>query len=450
MKKRKSKRRISPQKIFCFISFIFILTCCFWYGGRFVYFYMDSHKSSKEAKVTSKVLATHLESVARQNNKNFKQYKDTYYYYQNATNNYVMYSNLLWRIVKVNKDHSILLISEQPITSLAYGADEVKYDESPIIQWLNDGDSQYSGVLEKKLNDVSNYLVKTSVCVDEVDDVKKISCDKVNKDYYLGLLSVEDYIKTGANKSFIHGKSLSYLANQNKEHEIWYIGEDGSLNESLGDDIIGIRPTITLKSTVQLVSGDGTEKDPYVIEDKHDYFGGYVKLDQDMWRIYDFDDTTVKLVLMDYLKDKDGNVKYKYSNSTYRHNDTIYGSLAYYLNHTYYNSLSYKNLILNGYYYNGYYGEDNNYDLKELFTGKIDTKVALLNVGDVMLNHTSSDFFTSSGISKDSDSVYIYHGNGELSVQKVSSSAYVVPCITIKKDNLKKGSGSYNDPYRTE
>ena len=453
MKKRKSVRKnsvrkINPQKVFCFISFIFILTCCLWYGGRLVYFYCQEHKGNEKVVETD----SFANKLVKDNssNKSFRKYDDEYYFYQGSDNNYLIYSNILWRIVKINKDNSILLISDDAITSLAYGTDEVKYGEDVILKWLNkDANNSYSGVLESKLNHISDYLVKTSVCTDVVDDVNKISCEDVNKDYYLGLLTVEDYIKTGAKKSFIHGKSVSYLANMNKDKQIWYLGEDGSLNQSSGDDILGIRPTITLIPSISIKSGTGTLKDPYKIEDKSEYFGSYVKLDEDMWRVYDVNDENVKLVLMDYAKDvSNANLEYKYSNNTYRHNDTINGSLAYYLNHTYLNSLSYKSIILDGYYYNGYYGADNDYQLKELYEGQIDTKVGLLSIGDVMFNHSATNYFTSTGIAKGSNSVYVMKANGEAGTRKVTASASVVPCITIKKDNLKVGSGSENDPYR--
>ena len=42
------KKSIIFQKLFCFASFVFLATCCFWYGGRLVYFYLDSEKIQEE------------------------------------------------------------------------------------------------------------------------------------------------------------------------------------------------------------------------------------------------------------------------------------------------------------------------------------------------------------------------------------------------------------------
>ena len=442
--KKKVNNNISFQKIFCFISFIFILTCCLWYGGRFVYFYLDSKKVKKSENVS---FANTLK-LENHSHETFRKDKDVYYFYQNADNNYLMYSNIMWRIVKINEDNSILLIMDEPISSLAYGTDTT-YSNSPILTWLNnDSAISYSGVLEKKLNDISHYLVKNKVCTDVVDDSKKITCDDVNSDYYFGLLSMQDYVMTGGKKSFINQSSFSYLANQTKDGEVWYLRDDGSLDKSLGDDILGIRATITLSPTLVVKSGDGNKTNPYIIEDKFAYFGSYVKLGDDLWRIYDFDEKNVKLVLMNYAKDDNSeNLEHVYSKNNYRHNDTVYGSLAYYLNHTYLNSLSYKDIILDANYYNGYYGEDNNFGLEEIFKDEIDTKVALLSIGDVILNHDTDNYFTATGIAKNSTSLYVLKRNGEVITKKVSNEASVVPCITISKDILKVGVGTKDEPY---
>ena len=178
---KRTKRKVSVQKIFSFISFIFILTCCLWYGGRFIYFHEESKKTvANETDSAAKALIN-----ANHEKKTFKKSGDKYYFYHDADSNYVIYSNILWRIVKINEDDSIMIVTDDAITNLAYGTDS-NYDKSMILKWLNiDKDLEYSGVLENKLNSVSSYLVKESVCIDSIDDVKNLTCEKENKDYYL-------------------------------------------------------------------------------------------------------------------------------------------------------------------------------------------------------------------------------------------------------------------------
>ena len=46
------------------------------------------------------------------------------------------------------------------------------------------------------LNNKSKYLAKTETCIDNINSVKKITCNKINKKNYVSLLSISDYINT--------------------------------------------------------------------------------------------------------------------------------------------------------------------------------------------------------------------------------------------------------------
>ena len=198
---RKNKRKLNKQKIFSFISFIFIMVCIFWYGGRAIYFYLDSKKTLKKENATlaRNIITTNI------NSNNFKKINSSYYFQKNANNNYLLYSNILWRIIKITKDNNIVLIADDSITNLAYGKNK-KYNNSYLIKWMNIDDDKYTGILENNLNNTKSYLTKTETCIDNINNIKKITCKKTNKNNYLSLLSVTDYINTGAENSFINNE----------------------------------------------------------------------------------------------------------------------------------------------------------------------------------------------------------------------------------------------------
>ncbi|MBR3161795.1 MAG: hypothetical protein IKF19_03600 [Bacilli bacterium] len=438
------KRKLNKQKIFAFVSFVFIIVCIFWYGGRAVYFYLDSKKTLEKENTT---LARNIIS-ANVGSANFKRINGVYYFQKDAKANYLMYSNILWRVIKVTKDNNIVLISDDTITNLAFGKNK-KYSNSYLMKWLNKDSDKYTGIMENNLNNMNNYLVKTEACVDNVTNIKKVTCKNINKKNYLSLLYITDYINTGAENSFINNNKYTYLAN-NKNDKVWYIDEDGKLSSNSGEEIYGVKPVITLKKNIKAVSGDGTEASPYVIENEKNKFGSYVKLDEDIWRVYDEDDTYIKLSLNDYLKVDDEKFEYKYSNTNYYHNDTTYGTLAYYLNHTYLYKLSYNNLIVSSKYHNYYYGEDNNYDYSSVLNSTVDTKVGLLSIADPIINNNLDNYFILSGPGKESEEVYIMSKNSTIDSTYSTDTAYVIPTITIEKESLKSGSGTETDPYRTE
>ena len=444
MEKRiKKRRKINYQKIFCFASFVFILVCILWYGGRLIYFYLDSKQTiTEEAETLARTLK------AENNNKEtFKKVNKDYYFYGDASNNYVSYSNQLWRIVKITEDNSIMLITDNIVGTLAYGDNKTTYDESNLINWLNNNSN---GKYIKVLNDKEKYLKSTSTCIDTIDDIDNITCKEKSTNNYLNLLSIEDYLYTGGNNGFINNEKNIYLANKNKDNDIWYITDEGKLDTTDGEDILGIKATITLSDSLNIKSGKGTKEDPYKFEETNGLIGSYVKLDEDIWRIYEEENGIIKLVLNDTIKEDNDNLKYSYSNNTYYHNDTIYGSLAYYLNNTFYKNLSYKDLIIENTYVNGYYGSENNYNYQDISSNTIETKVSIPSLDDIILNDNLDDYFTNTGLSENSSLIYIYKNNGKLINKNVQTENYVIPCISINKENLKTGTGTESDPYRSE
>ena len=137
-------KKISFQKIFCFLSFLFILSCCIFYGTRFVKLYLENKKIEiiEENSLVKQIKENNEE------NSNFKKINGEIYFTGNNSNNYVLYSNILWRIIKINNTNGVVLISENSLTSLAYGKSE-NFKESYINKWLNQNEEEYSGILEK-------------------------------------------------------------------------------------------------------------------------------------------------------------------------------------------------------------------------------------------------------------------------------------------------------------
>lgn len=426
------KRKINIQKLFCFISFIFLATCVLWYGGRVIYFYLDNKKVEIEEKNTL------AKEIITNNKESLKNINKEYYFTTNVENNYITYSNILWRIIKVTEDKEIVLTSDTPLTNLSYGGSQ-EYKDSDIQKWLNN-------ILENNLNKKETYLSKTKTCIDSIDSIEKSTCKETLEDNYVGLLSLTDYINTAASESFINNGKYTYLSNKNSNNEVWYLNDEGKVTTTDTDEIYGIKPVITLSKEVELISGNGTKENPYTIENETGLFGSYVKLDNDIWRIYQVNDDQIKLVLNDYLKDDDTPVTYQYSANNYYHNDTKTKTLAYYLNHDYLNSLSYKDIIDNDNWSNYYYEQD----YEQVLNNKIETKVSILSIGDIILNNELDNYVTNTGTSKTSSKIYSINNNGTLTEKNVTTKSKIVPCISIKKDLLTKGSGTINDPYETE
>jgi len=118
--------------------------------------------------------------------------------------------------------------------------------------------------------------------------------------------------------------------------------------------------------------------------------------------------------------------------------------LGYYLNSTFYNSLD-KTHIIDGIWYNGNYGDETNYDYKNIYTSEIKAKVGLLNIAEnnkansYMMNSVNDELINSST------------KNGTLYYSDGRDKLYVYPSIYIDK-NIKiiEGLGTIDSPFIIE
>ena len=436
---RNVKRRLSKQKIFNAISAGFFLACCIFYGSRFIKLYLENqHQKTSQEHTLAKTITDEFKD-----DKSFKNINGDYYFTGDTDNNYVMYSNMLWRIVKINNDNTIKLISDDIISYLAYGKDNEKFKDSYINSWLNNKEEENAGILLKELDE--NNIVNDKICLDNITKAQNTKCKKYDNKSKLGLLSVEEYLNAGGSKSYLN-KSKNYYLSSVNNNEIWYVSQSGKLKTDNGENIYGIRPTITLKSTAKQSSGKGSKTEPYKI-DTDKKFASFVKLGNDLYRVYETNNNTLKLALNDYLKEDNEKLEYAYSNKTYYHNDTDFGSLAYYLNHKYLNNLDYKDKIITDKWANGVLNENLNYE--SCLNTKIDTKVATLSIGNIILND-KDNYFLMNGSSTDKTNVFKVTDKGTLETTNVDEEAYIIPTISISQEKLTKGNGTESEPYEME
>lgn len=434
MEKKSGKRKISFHKIFNIISVIFLLTCIIVYGTRFVLLYMENNKTEK-----TKMIADNIKDN-NSDNKNFKNIKGDYYFTGSEVDNYIKYSNFVWRVIKIDKNGNVTIVLDSGVTSLARGNSDFK--GSSIYSWLNKNDEE-SGIFQNILNDIPKYLSYTDSCTDDATDTNKITCKKKLSKTYISIPSLNDYVNTGSSKSFMNNGSYYYLLNK-ADKNVWCVDENGKISTSDGNDIIGIRPVITIKNTTKLVSGDGSKDKPYVFEeDIPSLLGSIVKIDDDLWQVYDINGDNYKLALTDYLKVNGKEALNKYSKTNFEFNINEYGSLANYLNTKYLNSLKYNNILEEFDLSNGSYSS---MDYKDVLKTKVKVKVGILSIGDMILNQSIKDYFMASG---KENTVYVFDGNSKISTKQPSSMLNIIPTISIKKDKILE-YGTIDAPYEVK
>ena len=417
------------QKIFNIVSIIIICVLGFYYLGRLIYFKYLNNKNTSYSEILAEQVKERInkyEAVPTLINDD-----GTYRFAAKAKNNYLEFMGYTWRIVKINNDNSITLITEEPIISLPY-------NDSQINDWLNE-------IFSKTID--NNYLVNTISCNDDFSSIDNYSCNK-NVESLISLLSVEDYIKAGGVDSYLNNNNHFWTTNSNN-NKIWHININGNIEENDIDIIHEIRPVITLKSDTIVIEGNGTINKPYIIlthnpNNTNDLFvGEYLKLNDSIWRVVSKDNEKIKLVSEDYIKNDNVIYETKYSDYDNIINDE--NSLIYYLNNEYYNKFKENNFIIEGEFYNGAISDTFNY--QDAYSSSINLKIGLLSIAEIFA-YDLENVFTFSRNAKNNSGIYIINNDKKLFEDNVTNLHYVRPAIYIKNNiTITDGCGSYLNPY---
>ncbi len=485
-KKIKKKHVMGPVEfVFNFVSLVFVLGIALYYGGRSLYYYSKQNVKIKQEAMTVNGLVVQNNDIAMDNNDGLHQDNDGYYFKGNVTNNYVMFENRLFRIVRVNNDNTVKMVSEGFASSFMWG-DNSSYKDSNIQNWLNKTDKEHSGVYYNTINNVPKVLVKTIYEEDILKDGKIVTLEEINKEKeeeskeekkdnkttkdkktkeekeetvkeekkekdYITILTVKDYTLANGKSGYLNNGKMFFLLGHSEENENLYVEEDGSIQSTDSVAGYGIRPVITLKKNTEVVSGSGTKEDPYVVKsnDKN-YVDSYVKLGEDIWKVSSIDGDNLRLYLDGYLKSGGQEVVRNYSSYNSIYNVNEWGNIANYLNNGYVNSLTYNGILTDCTFYTGEISDDAGYSFTNIYNRTVTAKVGLLNIFDYVSNNNLDDFFHINLTSEVGSMEYNKYSSGLLEEADVRDSKHVVPVVCINKNSIKTGDGSHDNPYKVE
>lgn len=431
-----NKIKNKKSLIFIIFSIIFILFMIIFYGYRLIYFYkLENPTGSKlvenlslsENIINNNVIVTSGDGLYYDgNNHTFK---------GNVKNNYVYYSGLMWRVVRINKDKTIKLISDEVLTNLNWDYKET-IETSNLNTWAN----------EKFLTKLSHqeYLANNKICIDILEEVNKKECEKYLEKQKIGFLSMDEYINAEGKQSYLNNSKSWWLSNEDASKKLWYVNGSGGVSNTNSDESHGIRLTLVLNKTIVSISGNGSKEKPFIIEnDIYDSLdklniGAYLKFNDRVWRVIDNNEVSVKVVLDGYLEEKKA-----FNNYNNKFNAGSNNNIAHYLNNNFYNSLLNKEYIVPGDFYTGTYA---NYDYKSTFNNKVSANVGLLSIGELFTNEYNNTFLITPY--SDAEMIYTIGENYNLYGHSVRTTLSVRPVIYLDNKLLvKSGTGFKNNPF---
>lgn len=434
------------EYVFNILSILIILGIGIYYGARSFYYYSKQNVVIKKEEETLKAAVLRNNKITTQAN-GLHQEKDGIAFKGMVDNNYLYFGNRLYRIMKIYEDNSVRIVSNTNEGILNWG-DESSYQTSNLYHWLNKGENVYSGVYEKTIPGEKALLKETEWCEGTLSE-KSVKCDQYEKSYFVPL-TLKDYVDYAGKNSYLYNKQSSFLVGKSENSENLSIAKDGTVQDANSEDGYGIRVVMTLKKNIKVSGGSGSLSDPYIInQEGHDTnINKYVKLGEDVYKIYEEKDNILRLSLNDYAKIGGSIITRAFNNRTALYTPLNRYSIAYYLNRDYYRSLPYNTLLSECSLPVGEVSTSEGLSYFNQYNEVITNKIGLLSLYDYNNNDTLTDFYLMN--TTGSSMAYVYHKNGILGEAKVSEGKNVVSTVCIDKNLIKSGDGTLTVPYVVE
>lgn len=259
-----------------------------------------------EDKYSSKVLVNKLISSDNivTSDSGLYSMNNEYVYRGEEPNNYVSFGDRLWRIVKIDSNKDIVLITKDfyyysNIWDDRYNSDIQRdygyniYEKSRIKEFLDDVYTNSINNIVNEKYDIrilskknASKLLGYKLCIGKVDINQTVNnntyeCSRVLENTKLGLLTVSDYVNASTDSNCktpdsISCKNYNYLVKQaswwlvsgsnSSTYEAYLVNSTGVIEKAKTSRTARIRPVIHLSSNTRYTSGKGTFNKPYVIK----------------------------------------------------------------------------------------------------------------------------------------------------------------------------------------
>ena len=403
-------------------------------------------------------------------------------------NNYIWYSGKLWRAVSIDPtDNSVKLVTQWNISSIPYNAEgNTAFEGSYMETWLND--TSVDGFLGN-LRDPENFIKTDSVWNATLTTATTKPAETTMVEDAVGLLNIYEYTMsysgTTYGDGYLNNGVFWWTLTPYSASRVLSVYGNGYVTNNSPVAAYGARPSINLKSSVKIVSGDGTENNPYRLEGDNDsnvngtllntrYSGEYIRFgsgENNLYRIVSHETNGLtKITSAEPLKSGGSFITSAFGSSNSEVNYSSSSTIGTFLNGDYltnYVGNSDSNMIESSTtWYLGTvgYGDEASYRLakyssvtgNDLTTSTTTAQVGLLRLGELMAGQFDSDRDSNNTnywtLTPDSTSsvrnVYNYGlaGNGNPTLARG-----VRPSINLKSNVIiTGGSGTKSDPFTIE
>ena len=415
------------------------------------------------------------------------QYMGGCYIKGNPNNNYIWYSGFLWRIMGINADGTIRMITEDNVTAIPWGADDTAqdWDGSHAKDWLNN----YFYPRLKGNNIITEQVWCSETTTSSSSARTNCTTNLSTEAAKVGLLTLDEYNLAGGSSSYLNIKQWQWTMTPYSSSRAWSVRSRGDASSNSVTLTGGLRAVINVNSDVTITGGNGTlgatwssQTGPYILnEDKSVEVTGklnekatsgeYVLFVGRKYRVVDKDSNgNTKLILDSYYEETEGTVyTMSYgSNNTFSKDTGIGQKLnSDVLNWLTNNSESEKAKLVSDYtWYQNNFDYGNSYTVsleEENPTRSIEATVGLIRIGEMLSGQSSSiltkGYTTASSESNadtywtmtpytSSSSAWYVSNDGNANVHSVSFPYGLRAVIVVNSDvTITGGNGTWSSPY---
>ncbi len=282
-------------------------------------------------KIRKVIVTQTLNSVVLKDNNKATTYKGVH------DDNYILLDNILFKIVGINKDGTVKVVSSEALGNVNYAG---------IDTWLND-------YFYEKLSDSVKEVIypKSKWCNEKVSDPKNYNeCRKYSKKKPVGLLSIIDYKNAKTNDTTnLENNVAVWTTNGTTTNGNYYVNSYFDKNASgltefkpvSEEQIFAVKPAVNIVKDSVIISGDGTNLNPYVLKGNEINHkkgtkisnvetGTYISYSGYTWRVIGKEeDGTTKIISTDCISGDDGAFYTKYGDELDYYNPSSKGTMAY-------------------------------------------------------------------------------------------------------------------------
>ena len=170
--------------------------------------------------------------------------------YKGNKTKYILFNHMLFQIVRVNADGTVLIVSRDSLANVDYGSKNGRFINSSLDKWLND---YFYNLLEK---DYQQMILSNKWCDDILTEetvLTQTTCNRFSEKRKIGILSFEDYnnsLETGL--SHLNLTNILWYNNFTKDNQVWSLTTLQPYPEEVksydADKLFNVRPAILLKT----------------------------------------------------------------------------------------------------------------------------------------------------------------------------------------------------------